>query len=176
MKWSGCCDSLGGLCDNREGRFEFGDCDSQILKKSLEGDTMAGAKEWLNQKFRDWEKTQGKPQSYYSFARYLGVSQTVLAAWMDGAVEPQADDLGLIAAKLGPEIYAKMGTQQPKTQVGDSLVTALEGLPAGLRERLTDAVIETAQMIRDRGLAPDSVEAKRAAVEAFASKGIRLTN
>jgi transcriptional regulator with XRE-family HTH domain len=137
---------------------------------------MASAKVWLNQKFRDWEKTQGKAQSYYSFARYLGVSQTSLAAWMDGAIEPQADDLALIAAKLGPEIYAQVGAAQPHLQQDDRLAAVLQGLPAGLRERLTEAAVAAAQEIRDRGLAPDSIEGKRIAVETFASKGIRLTN
>jgi hypothetical protein len=137
---------------------------------------MASAKEWLNQKFRDWEKTQGKAQSYYSFARHLGVSQTSLAAWMDGAIEPQGDDLATIAAKLGPEIYERVGAVQPHVQQNDRLAAVLQGLPAGLRERLTDAAVEAAQTIRDRGLAPDSIEGKRLAVEIFARNGIRLTN
>jgi transcriptional regulator with XRE-family HTH domain len=137
---------------------------------------MASAKEWLNQKFKDWEKTQGKAQSYYSFARYLGVSQTALAAWMDGAIEPQGDDLALIATKLGNEIYERMGAARPQVQQNDRLVSIFQGLPAGLRERLTEAATAASQAIRDRGLAPDSIEGKRIAVETFASKGIRLTN
>jgi len=136
---------------------------------------MAGIKDWLNQKFRDWEKLQGKAQSYYAFARYLGVSQTSLAAWMDGAVEPQADDLAALALKLGPEVYTAAGANLPRVREQDRLAEALMGIPAGLRDRLGGAVSEVAQTIRDRGLAVDSIEAKRIAVEILLKHGIRLT-
>ena len=49
---------------------------------------MASAKEWLNQKFNEWEKAQGRSQSYYAFARYLEVSQSGLGQWMTGGAVP----------------------------------------------------------------------------------------
>jgi transcriptional regulator with XRE-family HTH domain len=136
---------------------------------------MPGAKEWLNQKFRDWEKLQGKAQSYYAFARFLGVSQTALAAWMDGTVEPQGDELAALAAKLGTEIYGMLGASQPRTREQDRLADALMGIPTGLRERLLGAVNEVSVTIRERGLAVDSIEAKRTAVDVLLKHGIRLT-
>jgi hypothetical protein len=135
---------------------------------------MPSAKDWLNQKFREWEKLQGKPQSYYAFARFLGVSQTSLAGWMDGATEPQPDELATLSAKLGTEIYALFGAKQPSTGEQDRLTSAFMGIPAGLRDRLSEAVIEIAQAIREKGLAVDSIEAKRTAVEVFLKHGIRL--
>lgn len=135
---------------------------------------MAGAKDWLNQKFRDWEKLQGKPQSYYAFARFLGVSQTNLAAWRDGAVEPQGDDMALFAAKLGAEIYTLLGTNQPRTREQERLSGAFMGISTGLRDRLSEAVFEAFQTIHEKGLAVDSIEAKRTAVEVFLKHGIRL--
>jgi transcriptional regulator with XRE-family HTH domain len=136
---------------------------------------MATVKDWLNLKFSDWEKTQGKSQSYFAFARYLGVSQTELSAWMSGTAVPGDADLAVIAAKLGPEVYGAAGLRLPDSQI-DRLAAAFPGLPGGLRERLTEAVVAADAAIRERGLSPDSVEAKRLAVEVLAKNGIKLTN
>jgi hypothetical protein len=45
-----------------------------------------------------------------------------------------------------------------------------------LRERLTEAVVAAEAAIRERGLAPESVEAKRLTVEVLGKNGIKLTN
>jgi hypothetical protein len=136
---------------------------------------MAEIKDWLNGKFHDWEITQGRSQSYFAFARYLGVSQTALAAWISGTAEPGDEDLAVIATKLGSGVYEAAGMRLPDSQV-ERLVTAFPGLPGGLRERLTAAVVAADAAIRERGLLPDSVEAKRLTVEVLAKNGIKLTN
>jgi len=74
---------------------------------------MATLKDWLNQKFVEWEKNQGHKQSYYAFARYLEVSQSALSQWMMGSSQPDGEDLPVIAKKLGPEIYEIMGLSRP---------------------------------------------------------------
>lgn len=134
---------------------------------------MAGVKGWLNLKFREWERAQGRSQSYFAFSRFLGVSQTALAAWMSGAETPDEADLAALAAKLGPEVYEAAGQRQSDSQL-ERLTAAFNGIPAGLRERLTDAVVAAEAAIRERGLAPDSVEAKRLTVEILSKNGIKL--
>jgi transcriptional regulator with XRE-family HTH domain len=136
---------------------------------------MAGIKDWLNEKFREWETAQGRSQSYFAFARFLGVSQTALAAWIAGETEPGGEDLAALAAKLGPGVYAAAGMRQPASQL-ERLDAAFPSLPGGLRERLTNAVVTAAAAIRERNLAPDSLEAKRLTVEILAQNGIKLTN
>jgi hypothetical protein len=136
---------------------------------------MARIKDWLSEKFRDWETAQGRSQSYFAFARYLGVSQTALAGWISGTEEPGDEDLAVIAAKLGPGVYDAAGMRLPDSQV-ERLAAAFPGLPGGLRERLTAAVVAADAAIRERGLPPDSVEAKRLTVEVLAKNGIKLTN
>lgn len=129
--------------------------------------------QWLAQKFREWEKEQGKSQSYYAFARFLGVSQSDLALWMTGDRLPDADDLALIAEKLGREVYTVMDKPQADPFL-QKLVEAFPALPAGLRERLASAAWDTRQYIQSRGLDPESVEAKKALVEIFQRYGIRF--
>jgi len=136
---------------------------------------MVEFKDWFNQKFRDWEKAQGRSQSYFAFARYLGVSQSALAGWMGGLESPDDADLAVIAAKLGPEVYAAAGMHLPDSQM-ERLAAAFPVLPAGLRDRLTAAIVAAAGAIQERGIPPDSVEAKRLTVEVLAKNGIKLTN
>lgn len=136
---------------------------------------MASCKEWLNQKFRGWEKDQGRSQSYFAFARYLGVSQNDLALWMDGSALPKGDDILVLADKLGPEIYDALEIFRPNTQ-NQRMAAAFPGLPSGLRDRLSGAVWEADQLLKSRKLAPESVEAKLAVFEVFTRWGIKLTN
>ena len=136
---------------------------------------MATCKEWLNRKFADWEKSQGRSQSYYAFAHYLGVGQNELALWMAGSAVPSGDDVATLADKLGPEIYDCLSMVRPNLQ-SENLPAALANLPSGLRERLRGAILEADQLIKARKLAPESVEAKLAVFEVFARWGIKLTN
>jgi transcriptional regulator with XRE-family HTH domain len=136
---------------------------------------MATCKEWLAEKFSEWEKNQGRKQSYYAFARFLGVSQTDLARWMDGTTIPSGTDLHTLAARLGMEVYDSLGMPRPNPQF-ERLTATLPLLPAGLRERLIGAVWEAGQYVQSHNLSPESVEAKKAVVEIFARNGIKLTN
>jgi transcriptional regulator with XRE-family HTH domain len=136
---------------------------------------MASCKEWLNQKFVEWEKAQGRKQSYYSFSRELGVSQSSLAQWMDGSAIPNGDDLLTLAEKLGPEIYESIGMPRPHAQL-QRLTVAFPGLPAGLRDRLTNAIWDADQYLKANHLPAESVDAKKIVVEIFGKWGIRLTD
>jgi transcriptional regulator with XRE-family HTH domain len=136
---------------------------------------MATCKEWLNQKFIDWEKAQGRSQSYYAFARYLGVGQNELALWMDGSSVPAGDDLAALADKLGAEVYDTLALARPNT-ANQRLTASVAGLPSGLRDRLTNAILEADQVLKSRRLPPESVDAKLAVVEVFLKWGIKFTN
>ncbi|GAP08039.1 predicted transcriptional regulator [Anaerolinea thermolimosa] len=132
-------------------------------------------KDWLAQKFNDWEKTQGRKQSYYAFARYLGVSQANLAQWMEGAALPSGDDLRTLAELLGAEVYDLLQMDRPDPQL-ERLLGGFPALPSSLRERLSVAIWEASQYLKKHGLSAESVEAKKAILEIFARFGIRLTN
>src|SRR5512133_2787248 len=105
---------------------------------------MATVKDWLNQKFLEWEKSQGHKQSYYAFARYLEVSQSGLGQWMIGSASPSGDDLLNIANKLGPEIYDSLGLPRPNAEV-QRLTVSFANLPPDIRQRLASAITESDQ-------------------------------
>jgi hypothetical protein len=135
---------------------------------------MATVKDWLNQKFTEWEKTQGRSQSYYTFARHLAVSQSGLAQWMTGNGVPGGDDLIAIAAKLGPEIYDMLGLPRPDTDV-QRLTVSFASLPVDIRQRLANAIAEVDQTLRQERLRPDSAEARRIVMEILERWGFRYT-
>jgi DNA-binding transcriptional regulator YiaG len=116
---------------------------------------MANLKDWLSQKFIEWEKAEGRRQSYYAFARYLEVSQSGLGQWMVGSSAPSGDDLLNLANKLGVEVYDVLGLPRPNAEV-QRITVSFASLPADIRQRLTQAIAEADHAMRQERLRPDS--------------------
>ena len=135
---------------------------------------MANLKDWLNEKFTDWEKEQGQRQSYYAFARYLEVSQSALAQWMMGSSVPTGEDLLSIASKLGPEVYDALGAPRP-TAESQRLTVTFANLPPDLRQNLLHAVVEADRAIRQERLRPDTPEARQMVLAVLAKWGFEYT-
>jgi transcriptional regulator with XRE-family HTH domain len=135
---------------------------------------MATLKDWLNQKFNEWEKTQERSQSYYAFARYLGVSQSGLSQWMTGSTTPGGEDLLNLASKLGTEIYDVLGLPRPNAEI-QRMTVSFASLPADIRQRLTNAVAEADQSLRQAQLRPESPEARQIVLDVFARWGFRYS-
>lgn len=135
---------------------------------------MATVKDWLNQKFIEWEKAEGRRQSYYAFARFLGVSQSGLGQWMAGSGSPSGGDLLVIADKLGPEIYDLLGLPRPNAEV-QRVTVSFASLPADMRERLTNAISEADQTLREQRLRPDTHEARTLVIAILEKWGFRYT-
>ena len=130
--------------------------------------------DWLEQKFKEWEKLEGSPQTYYTFARYLDVGHSSLTLWISGAAVPQGDDLARLASKLGPEINDILKPQS-STPPLSTFTAAFESLPSAFQSRLASAVTETAQAIAQNKLNPESTDAKRLAVRIFEKWGFKVS-
>ncbi len=133
---------------------------------------MTTLKDWLNQKFTEWESIQGHKQSYYAFAHYLEVSQSGLAQWMLGTGSPGGDDLLNLASKLGGEVYDVLGLPRPNAEV-QRLTVSFASLPPDLRQSLTNAITEVDQTLRAERLRPDSSEARPLVVQILAKWGFQ---
>jgi transcriptional regulator with XRE-family HTH domain len=134
---------------------------------------MATVKDWLNQKFTEWERAQGHKQSYYAFARYLEVSQSGLAQWMIGNGTPGGDDLLNIANRLGADVYDVLGLPRPNAEV-QRVTVSFASLPPDIRQRLTNAVGEVDQVLRQERLRPDSAEARPVVLNILAKWGFQF--
>ncbi len=81
--------------------------------------------EWLNAKFLEWERNEGKRKTMVQFAEYLGVAQPSLSDWVNGKYVPKGRNLSKIADKLGYEIYDIMGLRRPMPVELDDKVNEL---------------------------------------------------
>jgi transcriptional regulator with XRE-family HTH domain len=135
---------------------------------------MATAKDWLNQKFIEWEKSQGRKQSYYAFARYLEVSQSGLGQWMNGSGTPSGEDLLNIANKLGQEIFDVLGLPRPNAEV-QRLTVSFASLPPDIRQRLANAIAESDNTLRVERLRPDSADARKIVIDILAKWGFKYS-
>ena len=120
-------------------------------------------KEWLNRKFLEWEKDQGRRMSYSAFSRYLGMKQTTFSQWINGNVVPGLENANIIAEKLGNEVYEVLGYAVP----GDP--DPWEGFPPTVRSALESA----RDKIIDLGVTGDSPEALAVVIEAMRAAGFK---
>ena len=135
---------------------------------------MKSFQEWLEQKYTDWEKNQSGMQSYYTFARFLDVGHSSLTLWISGAATPAGDDLAKIASKLGQEVFDILNLPRPNSPAA-KLLSGFSTLPSAFQNRLSNAVVETSQVLLQRKLDPESSEAKIAAARIFEKWGFKIT-
>lgn len=68
---------------------------------------------WLNIKFAEFMTGQAlhnnRTPSKTDWARYIGITNTNLSQYMNDNRKPDAAQADLLAAKLGPEVYDRLG-------------------------------------------------------------------
>lgn len=68
---------------------------------------------FLEQKFLEWQQTEGGRRTVKEFADYLGVSQSTISTWWNDDRKPEGDNLHRLALKLGIEVYDALGKERP---------------------------------------------------------------
>lgn len=70
---------------------------------------------WLDAEYVKWRQKQtGRRKAGIThFAQWLGVSRDTLNNWLGGRRVPERENIELLAAKLGLEIYDVMGLPRP---------------------------------------------------------------
>lgn len=61
--------------------------------------------EWLDNRYLEWQTRGGRRSTLTAFAKYLGISQSLLSRYLNDGVLPSIDTIPKLAEKLGPEIY-----------------------------------------------------------------------
>ena len=61
--------------------------------------------EWLEGKFLSWMGEAGRRRTVTEFAKYIGVSQSLMSQWLNGHYLPDLKNINKIAERLGPEVY-----------------------------------------------------------------------
>jgi len=118
-------------------------------------------KDWLMDKFVEWERTQKRRQSFSAFARYLDVKQASLSQWLNGSYTPTGENLVKVADKLGTEVYRVVGLPAPD----------LDNVPPRARAAYSAA----SERVKLLGIPADSPEAEQIFIEEFSKVGYKLT-
>lgn len=108
-------------------------------------------REWFEEKFYLWRgrSTQGPT----AFARYLGITQQYVSAWLAGKYQPKsAEHIAKLADKY-PDVYEVLGIES----------LPLSKIPPDLAGRLRSALSEIANTLAANNIDPDSDEATRVA-------------
>ena len=112
-------------------------------------------RDWLMDRFKEWERAQKNPhQSYSNFARYLGVSVNAYSQWRAGNNVPSVETAKVLSKKLGITVFRVLGYSIPAD---------LDPLGA----RLESALDEARENIISSGFVPGSPEATREIAEAL---------
>jgi transcriptional regulator with XRE-family HTH domain len=118
-------------------------------------------KEWLFQKFIEWQGGYKKRMTYGDFAEYLGVSRISLSDWMNGKYLPSHRNISFLSEKLGPDIFNVLGIK---------VSSGLETFP----ESLQGAIEESRQEIQKQNLTVNSPESMKLIIESFSRHGYEL--
>ena len=126
-------------------------------------------KDWITNKYLDWRGNSfGNDRSVSEFARYLGVSQSLLSRWMSGILKPGMKN-AIPIAEMYPEVYSVLGLAPPKSELS----------PAEIWSRLSPtqqsgwiaAIQEASDIISTRGIDPLSPEANTIRIELLSKLG-----
>lgn len=121
-------------------------------------------KEWLERKFLEWRGDRIQGASVSEFARELGISQPLVADWLNGRKKPGTRTIPKLAAKY-PDVYHALGLTPPAAQI------PLENLPSDLRQSLQTAIDEATRQIQAQNLNPGSPQAENLVIAIFEKHG-----
>lgn len=121
--------------------------------------------DWVSKKYLEWRSNKiGRAGTVSAFARMLGVPQAQLVRWMDGSVVPISEKhISAFAAYYGDEVYIALGLPVPPSE--------LDVLPPAYRERMKKAILQSRQMLLDRGLNNDDPAAQELLEDIFKHLG-----
>jgi transcriptional regulator with XRE-family HTH domain len=116
-------------------------------------------KEWLTQKYLEWQSSAGERKSVTEFAQYLNVSQQTASFWINGRGTPSGKNLAKIADILGWDIYDILGMPRPLPLEVDPAIQQMARLvmqfPEEAREQVRAALADTLQQATERKIGGD---------------------
>lgn len=69
--------------------------------------------EYLEKKYLEWQNSLGRRKTVEEFAAWLGVSRPLMTMWLNGKRRPGVENLKLLSAVFGNEIYDILGIERP---------------------------------------------------------------
>lgn len=104
---------------------------------------------WLRQRYWDWQRDTGELDNISQFAKYIDdrIGQPNMSKWLNGKTLPAGENVHLLAAKLGPEIYDILEVEPP---VKDPRLRAINVVWDLLSETVKNQFAQTAERAKAR--------------------------
>jgi hypothetical protein len=97
---------------------------------------------FVNRKFIEWRKEQpGRKAGVVHFADWLDVSRNVVNGCLISGTVPDAENLALMAAKLGDEFYDVCGKERPNP-IRRRIDEVFDELPEAAQYKVLDFVYD----------------------------------
>jgi len=93
--------------------------------------------EYIEKKYLDWQRNQGKRKTIDEFAAYIGVSQPTLSQWMSGKRTPGIENANLLAEIFGNEVYDVLEIPRPNPYL-QRLNRVWEFLPEAIQKQIAE--------------------------------------
>lgn len=129
--------------------------------------------DWITQKYIRWRgDAVGNDRTITEFARWLGVSQSLVTQWMQkgGKVPKSQKSIVALASRYGAEVYEVLGLIPPDSQI------LLRALPSEFSSWLSAAVQDIIDTLNSRGVDKDSPEASAITREVMGRWGFISTD
>jgi hypothetical protein len=126
--------------------------------------------EWINQKFLEWRGDSRNTLT--GFAKFIGVSQQVMSAWMskNGNVPSTQKAITKLVNRYGSEVYKILELPVPPVD------SPLDTLPPRLKELLNSSLIEINFIYARSKVSPDSPEAVSIAEKVLSKYGFTINS
>lgn len=95
---------------------------------------------FMLRQMHQWENAQGRRATLQGFADHLQVSQPLLSIWLKGDTKPSTEKIGLLAARLGSEVYEVLGLPKP-----DPDLTRLNQIWPNIPETMRRSIVKQAE-------------------------------
>lgn len=120
-------------------------------------------REWFWEKYEKFRK--GTNNGPTAFARYLGIKQQHVSAWLNGEYTPKSHEHISKLAEKYPDVYLALGLPDP-----------LASLPPEFAQRIRRAVVEIRETIEQEGVKVDSPRAEEIRNSIMAKYGLVRTS
>lgn len=129
---------------------------------------------YLIKQYFKWQEAQGVPCTVTDFARWLGVKQQSMSAWMHGAYKPRkVEDIEKLSEKLGYGVYESLGLNPLPKELDEPIIELAKAVlqfPPEMREGVRGAIIETGLEAASKGKLDDAQWMMRRMVERLQDK------
>lgn len=128
--------------------------------------------DWFNRQYKRWVRSQPGEEDFLGFCSLLGYPPATVLDWLEGEATPQGPQVLSIAGLFGLKVYQILGLPEPDEELVN-IYKSFSNLPGEFQSKLSQAIYETEQTLKQAQVSVDSPEAKDIIMSVFNKWGFR---